>query len=241
MPGTITVAGFLGAGKSALAARLREALPGRAIVEAGGGDLPAAEGATGAVVAVADAANLPGCLGDALVGPLVAAQLRAAGLVVLSRTDLVPAGPALDALAGVTDAPVVEAPPGDLPAGLVERIGALGGAQNPCPAGPPAAPVRFAEWRYAGPATIREPALEALLEARPPGLYRLSGRVRSGKIGFEVEAVGRLRQTRPILQPAETLLVAIGPHARFRPDRMALAFSDAVASAGWLSGLFGHR
>ena len=238
--GTITVAGFLGAGKSALAARLREALPGRAVVEAGGGDLPSA-GAAGPVVAVADAANLPGCLGDTLVGPLVAAQLRAAGLVVLSRTDLVPAGPALDALAGVTDAPVVEAPPGDLPAGLAERIGALGGAQNPGPAGPPAAPVRFAEWRYAGPATIRAPALEALLERRPPGLYRLSGLVRGGNGGFEVETVGRLRQTRPIPQPAETVLLAVGPRGRFRPDRMALAFSDAVATAGWLSGLFGHR
>ncbi len=235
MPGIIKVTGFLGAGKSALAERLRAALPGCEIVEAGGGDAPVA--APGPVVAVADAANLSGCLGDALIGPLVGAQLRAAGLVVLSRTDLVPATAALDALAGVTGAPVVEAPPGDLPAGLAARIAALPVE----PDGEPTAPVAFAEWRYAGPATIREDALEALLQKRPPGLYRLSGQVRTGKGGIEVEAVGRLRQTRPIPEPAETVLVAIGPRARFRPDRMALAFSDAVASASWLSGLFGHR
>ena len=157
--------------------------------------------------------------------------------MALSRTDVVPAAPALAALAGVTRAPVVETPPGALPAGLAARIAALPVA----PAGPATPSVAFAEWRYAGPATIREAALDGLLGKRPPGLYRLTGQVRTGKGGIEVESVGRLRQTRAIPQPDETWIVALGPRARFRPDRMALAFSDAVAAGGWLSGLFGHR
>lgn len=236
MPRTITVTGFFGAGKSALAGRLRAVLPDHEIVETGGGDVPWEP--SGPVIAVADAANLSVCLGDTLLGPLVSAQIASAGLVALCRTDLVPGGPALAALSTVTDAPVVETPPGALPDGLGERLAALEAA--PALSAAPAR-VAFAEWRYAGPATIREPALEALLEKRPPGLYRLWGRVRTGKGGVEVQTVGRLRQTLPIDEPEETMLVAIGPRARLRPDRMGHAFSEAVAAGGWLSGLFGHR
>lgn len=229
----IVVTGFLGAGKSALADRVRacldepvEEVDGRAVPPGG---CPA--------VAVADAANLAACLDDTVIGPLVEAQIGAAGLVVLTRTDIVDAAPAMAALARITDAPVVEVPPGPLPEGLAARLGDL-------PPGPPArsaAPVAFAEWRYAGPAGLGEKALEALLAGRPGGLYRLSGRVRSGRAGIEVEVAGRLRQTRAVPAPAETALVAIGPKARFRPDEMALRFSEAVAAGGWLAGLFGHR
>lgn len=231
----ILVTGFLGAGKSALAARLRAALPERQILEADGRAVPDSLG-LGSVVAVADAANLPACLADALVGPLVAAQIRAAGMVLVCRTDLVPAAPALDALAGLTGAPAVETAPGPLPPGLAERIAAL----RPRPPNL-AVVVDFAEWQYAGPAKLTEKSVERLLANRPEGLYRLSGVVRCGRLGVEVEVAGRLRQTRPVPLPGESSLRAVGPAKRFRPDQMALRFSEAAADRGWLAGLFGHR
>lgn len=229
------VTGFLGAGKSALARRLRAALPGLPVIEAaaGAGALPLA-----ATVAVADAANLGACLADPLIGPAVAAPIRTAGLVALSRTDLVPAAPALCALRSLTDAPIVEVPYGDLPDGLATRIAAL-------PPSPSATAIpedlALAEWRYAGPAEIPESALDALLADRPEGAYRIAGKVRCGRHGVSIEVVGRLRQTLAIPLPAETVLAVSGPRARFRPDRMAVAFSEAVAARGWLGGLFGYR
>lgn len=241
MPEAILVTGFLGAGKSALVARLRAALPEREVLEGDGSAVVDADAARGPIVAVADAANLGDCLGDPLVGPLVSAQIRTAGLVVLTRTDLVPAAPARAALAGLGEMQVVEVGPGDLPPGLARRIASL----PPAPPGPPGPtatpPVPMAEWRYTGRAEVPETALEALLADRPEGLYRLSGTVRCGRHGVEVEVVGRLRQTRPVPTPAETSLAAVGIRARFRPNRMALRFSDAVAARGWLTGLFGHR
>lgn len=191
------------------------------------------------IVTMADAVNLVRTLNDPLIGAQVAAQVQAADLVVLTRSDLVDAAPALSALMNLTDVPVLDAPFGAISPELILEAPERSGCD--IPAGEADHGADYASWSYAGPATLTLDALEAMLASRPKGVYRLKGCVRVGGAGVEVHAVGRSRQTREVPAPPETRLVAIGLRALFRESEMAEAFSDAVAASSYQLGSFGYR
>ena len=71
------------------------------------------------VVAMADAANIGERLKDRLIGAQVATQLRVADLILATKTDLAPLGPAASAIAQVASAPIVAAPHGAAPVDLL--------------------------------------------------------------------------------------------------------------------------
>ena len=191
------------------------------------------------IVTLADAVNLVRTLSDPLIGAQVAAQVRAATLVVLTRSDLVDGTPAVAALTGLTDALVLDAPFGAVSPALIldapEQLAHEGPADTADHA------KDYASWSYAGPATLTMDALDAMLAARPKGVYRLKGCVRVGNAGVEMHVVGRSRQTREVPVPTETRLVAIGLRALFRDAEMAEVFSDAVAASAYQLGSFGYR
>ena len=88
------------------------------------------------IVTLADAANLAALLRDPEIGVQVRGQLAVADLVVLTKTDLVPAEPARELVAGITGASITEAAHGavdvdfllDRPAGAPAPGGCSAGA-----------------------------------------------------------------------------------------------------------------
>lgn len=173
------------------------------------------------IVTVADAANIAALLADEEIGAQIRGQLAVADLVVLTKTDLAPAGPARDLIAGITPAPVVEADHGAVDADLLlERPAAQA----------PVAPHQhhhgemYRSWSTTGGMVDRE-KLRALLAAPPAGLYRFKGRIALGD-GSWVEAhlVGRTHEIHPTAPGAETRAVAIGVAGRFDPEAFETAW-----------------
>ena len=232
MAGDILISGFSGAGKSSLIGHLSGKVAGR-LIEIDGLNLPETSGEQ-AMICVVDAVNLSTLLEGRLSGELVAAQIARAGLVVVTRSDAVDASGAVDRVKGLTDAPVLDAPFGKIdPSGLAGLAARAGGAFDISDG--------YARWTYQGPAVLGKDQAQALLKSRPPGIYRLSGQVRSSKGGFDLQVVGRSRQITPIDMPAESRLSAIGPADRFVAADMDLCFAQAVAASAHLGGLFSHR
>lgn len=225
----IWITGFLGAGKSTLAHALRE--QGVQTHETSGLETPP-DGVY--CIAVADAANLPQCLGDPLFAPLLREQIGMAGLIAVSRGDVIDPAPTIEAVRQITSKTIVEAPGGALDPGLLAGIELSSGTQMDLTP-------RFAHWSYEGPSTLRLETAERLLEKRPDGLYRLSGTIRVEKGTLEVEIAGQVRQTRKLRAEGPTCLSGYGPRDRFRPAEMALSFAEAVSDSAARRGLFGYR
>lgn len=225
----LIVTGFLGAGKSALVGHLAGLTPWEPIE---GGALTVPVGET-RIIAAVDAANLALQLGDTLTGDLVQAQIRSAGTLVITRSDLVDPAPAAAALAQITDAPQIVAPRGKVdPGALVTEARAVGAA--------PDLSDNFSTWAYRGGAALRLDAAEAMVAVRPAGIYRMSGEILLTDGGLSVEITGRQRETRRIAPPAETRLRAVGAVARFDIRSMDIAFAEAAA-ASQRTGIFGYR
>lgn len=175
------------------------------------------------IVTMVDAANVAVTLDDPRIGAQVADQIAVADLVVLTKTDLARDGPARAEVARLTDAPVIAPPHGAVDPNLVlERPGEAPLAE--------AAPGEYdhhhgeayRSWSYSGPAQPARAALEDLLAAPPPGLYRLKGQVLLADGGaVEVHLVGRTRSLRSIPAPSATALVAIGVAPDFDPAVLA--------------------
>jgi G3E family GTPase len=131
-----------------------------------------------ALVAVAAAAGLDGALAAA---PVATWQLRAADIIVLSKTDLVDAAGRSAAEAALRQinmrAPIVPAAGGELDPQLLfgPRLAA----------DPPAEPDHraadgFASFVWAGETPLRRDALAATLSGLPPQIYRAKGVVHCG-------------------------------------------------------------
>lgn len=170
------------------------------------------------IVAMADAANISERLEDRLIGAQVAAQLRAADLVLVTKTDLAPLAPAAAAIARLTAAPVLAAPRGAVPVDLLlERPDAAApetrrAAEHHADHGH-----AYSSWSTTGGAVERD-ALKALFAAPPPGLYRFKGRLRlTDGGGVEAQLVGRTWELIPA-ETDETRAVAIGLAAAFDAD-----------------------
>ncbi|MEM0989647.1 MAG: hypothetical protein AAGK00_12250 [Pseudomonadota bacterium] len=225
----VQVTGYLGAGKSTLAAHL--SAEGVATNEVPALMAPAA-GAR--VIAVVDAANLITCLADPLVAPLIRAQITGAGLVVVSRGDIIDAGPAVSAAKELATCPVLEAP-----MGKVDPL-RTGYMSESTTATPMDLTDQFTRWDYEGPAKLRPEALEQLMAERPAGTYRMWGTALTTKGTLAVEIAGQVRQTASA-EDTKTRLSAVGPRGVFRPEEMTLAFAEAASQSAFMAGMFGHR
>ncbi|MEM6621606.1 MAG: hypothetical protein AAF674_05210 [Pseudomonadota bacterium] len=225
----VQVTGYLGAGKSTLAAHLSA----EGLVT---NEVPAlmAPAAGTPVIAVVDAANLITCLADPLVAPLIRAQVTGAGLVVVSRGDIIDAGPAVSVAKELTTCPVLKAPMGQVEPAHADSLSISTTAT------PMDLTDQFARWDYEGPAKLRPEALEQLMAERPAGTYRMWGTALTTKGTVAVEIAGQVRQTAST-DDAETRLSAVGPRNVFRPENMALAFAEAASKSAFMAGMFGHR
>ncbi len=191
------------------------------------------------VVTLVDAANLPALLRDSRIGAQATEQICAAGLVVITKADLVDPGTARSAVSDLTDAPVIEAAHGAVP---IDMLFDAPASKHPMqPATGTDHPTLYERWSYAGPAEISAERLEAFLAERPAGTYRIKGFVRCGSDGLEVHLAGRIHQTRKIPLPEETRLVAIGLKPEFQRFEMDRAFMEAVTDSARLSGFFSCR
>lgn len=169
------------------------------------------------IITMADAANIAGRLADGMIGEQVAGQLRSADLVLVTKTDLAPLGPAAAGIAKVTPAQILAAPRGAAPVDLI--------LDRPAAAPPPPAAghdhgVAYRSWSTRGGAVDLR-GLKALLADPPPGLYRFKGHVRRAEGGgVEAQLVGRTWETAPA-EVEETRAVAIGLAPAFDPDDFA--------------------
>lgn len=183
----------------------------------------------GGVVVLVDASAVLGQSRDPLLADTLLRQLRAADLLVLNKTDRVPASELqrlrdrLDALLPAT--PRHETSQADVPAALLEapRLptppaeAACGcGAPHNCDghrARHPAHAEQFETWSAQPEATLSASALRAVLRAMPPGVLRLKGLVRTDEHGWsEWQYAGRHGSLRRALAtPAGgAAVVAIG-------------------------------
>lgn len=170
------------------------------------------------VVTVADAANIGALTSDAMIGAQIAGQLAVADLVVLTKTDL--GGDVTELVRGLTKAPIVEAPMGEIDPMLV--LGPTS-PQTPGTGHTHDHGADYAQWSAKGGVVDRE-ALKAFLKAPPKGLYRFKGvfRFSDGSSG-EAHIVGSTHAIR-ITKAEETAAVAIGLSTEFSPDDMAVAW-----------------
>lgn len=168
----------------------------------------------GGVVTLVDAENIAALLRDHQIGPQLAAQIKAADLLVLSRTDRVAPDAALSACATLTGTPHVEAPYGALDAEILFGLD-------------PAAPLcshdhdhgsDFASWSGEYRGALPKDALRRFLEAPLDGLFRMKGWVRDDEGSHEIHRVGDRLDLHPSEERPGSRLVAIGPAASFRPD-----------------------
>lgn len=196
----------------------RSPRPDHLIVEASGIADPAAIAAAaravpdlgyGGIVTLIDGLNIGARLDDPLTAPQISQQIRAADMLLLTKTDAIPAelNRRLTDLGG-------RAPthPGDAPLSqLLFDIIPL--PRSPGPVPHPA----YTRWHHASDTILDRAALGDKLASRPDGLYRLKGLIRTNDGGYQVHAVGQHVQARRT--PTDrTTLVALGPADRISPD-----------------------
>ncbi len=240
----------------------RRPRPDHLVIEASGvaeprriADLARAEPelALDAVVTLVDALNGADHLGDPLIGRAVEAQIAAADLLALTKTDLAGADAAreLEArLAAINPgAPVLRAARGRLPLDVI-----LGRAPAPAP-GPAAAPAD-AERRADAPAAPRHEdvyrrwsltdadaapdaeTLRALLDSLPEGIVRLKGiSSAQGEAVMRVfQIAGRQRRVETVARPEGVppglQVVAIGLADRLPVPALEAAFAALARRPG---------
>ena len=229
--------GYLGAGKSHLAARLR-ASGLTDVVEMGALDVPGTSTPAEAVIlTVLDGVNLVACLDDPAVRPLIRAQIDAADALFISRADVADVSPAARMLVDSESARLLSA---ETDAALAEAVSTLKPPEAARQSTMPSSS-KYAQWTYRGPAVLTGDALEQFFANRPKGAYRIRGEVRGASKGVDVQVFGRGRQLAPIAQPEETVLSATGLASRFSVAEMDLAFSSAVVAASYGRGVIACR
>ena len=191
------------------------------------------------VVTVVDAVNFPGLVDDAAISGLVESQVRAADLIWLTRGDIGDAAATRQAVAAMSDAPVLEAVEGHgpddilaaLPAPVHRDIGAPGVDLT----------WSFSVWQYSGASVLTAAALDAFLANRPRGTWRVKGQALAQEGGHNLDVFGRGRQIQPLDDCETTEIWACGPSDRFERREMDLAFAEAVMASSYNRGLIACR
>lgn len=233
----VLVTGFLGAGKSTIAKHLSSAGDASPVEVSGlltGGSFDRSNWVPRSVICAVDAANLQAQLDDPQLQGLVRAQIAEADLLVLTRTDLVEAAPALNLLKALTDTDIIAEPFGKVPSDALPLVRTREWSAVDLTD-------QFTSWSYDGPAKITPENAEAFLADRPAGVYRLCGVASSGTKGLELELAGRVRQTKPLKKAASTHLTALGLKRRFHVHDIDAVFSEKVAASVSRASLFGYR
>ena len=257
---SLVVCGFLGAGKSTLGRAIAGSAAGgdpvdpsfqdrvrgtvtlgdrpHQILEASPFRVPARGVAGQVVVTAIDAVNGAENLGDPDLGDLIADQIRAADLVVLTCGDVADPAAARRAIGRLTGAPLIEAH------AEPDLTGAILAHARPRP-GPAYKPrdhrTAFMVWSYSGSAVLTKDAMTSFVADRPSGAYRICGEVRLGNEGGRVDVFGRARRTAIINPPTFTRLTVAGPASRLSRREIDLAFAEAVAVAAYGRGAIACR
>lgn len=182
------------------------------------------------VVTVVDAAHIATLLADPLIGAQVAAQVTAADLLLLTKTDLASEDAARALLAGRSAAPVMVAPDGVVDPALVLD---LADPAAPGPSGGPAQEhgVQYRSWSTTGGVGGRE-RVKALLGDPPAGLLRFKGRlVLDDGTCVEAHLVGRTWSIGPAPTVSETRAVAIGLAPDFDPEAFETLWLGVLTDA----------
>lgn len=177
------------------------------------------------VVVMADSASLAERLSDPLIGAQVAEQIRAADLLLATRTDIAPLDALREIIAPLSAAPLVEAPHGRAPVDLL--LDPPAGAKPPEGGGGHDHGAAYASWSTSGGA-VTEAGLRALLADPPAGLYRFKGLIRLEDEAVEAQLVGRSWSLKPT-EAGETRAVAIGPAPLFDPAAFQAAWAAIAA------------
>jgi len=262
--GGVVVGGFLGAGKSRIVTALGGTPTGctdlTSLVEAAAARVgrPAAVGARGypvigahglwdpaalapgpdmRVVTAVDAMNASAGLTDPTSGPLIAAQIRSADVVILTRGDVVDPADIRARVTDLTSAPILEG----FDADTIEA--ALAGTSRRRATARSSRDLtdKFRIWSYRGEAVLTAEAARGFVKERRFGIYRLVGRVRTPESGLALEVIGRGRQADAIEMPPQTALVAIGLKGFLRSSDLDLAFSEAVVASSYRRGIIAWR
>ena len=172
--------------------------------------------AYGGIAVVVDALNWPRLADDPQIGPQIEGQVRAADLLLVSKAeDGIPPGLQMR-LGRLSRAMMLDL--ADVPALAPLLTGT--DPRDPAQVATPAHP-DYTGWSHSGPEVLPRAALEALLAARPAGVYRIKGRVLAPDGGaHEVHVVGPSVDIKPA-RATRTELVAIALSGRARRDDMA--------------------
>ena len=183
--------------------------------------------AYGGIAVVVDGENWPKLADDPLIGAQMRGQVQVADVLLVSKTGGALAPNLAMRLAALSRVPLLDL--ADLPQvapvllGGMAPDGVQGGAQGVAADHP-----AYVGWAHEGAERLERPALEALLAARPAGIYRLKGHVLSPDGALEVHVVGPTIDIKPA-QSDSTRMVAIGLASQIDRDTIAAWWASAAA------------
>ncbi|UWQ91151.1 CobW family GTP-binding protein [Aliisedimentitalea scapharcae] len=204
---------------------LKEALnrsprPDHLLIEASGIADPAAIANTASddpdlgyagIVTLVDADNIFTLLEDPLIAPQVTQQIKAADLVLISKSDEIDARLS-ETLTGLGARHPVLPVHGALSDLLLDVI--------PLPKGHKVVHhPGYTTWQHTSDLVLDRRALGDKLADRPEGLYRLKGFVQTTGGGYELHIVGRNVDARRV-HTDKTVLVALGPTGRISSEEI---------------------
>ena len=179
--------------------------------------------AYGGIAVVVDGQNWPKLADDPLIGAQMRGQVQVADVLLVSKTGgMVPPSLAVR-LAALSRAPLMDL--ADLPQVAPVLLGGV--APAPQPGGMAAHPA-YVGWFHQGAEQFERRTLEALLAARPAGIYRLKGHVLSPDGALEVHVVGPTVDIKPA-QSDSTRMVAIGLASQINRETIAAWWASAAA------------
>lgn len=172
------------------------------------------------IVTLVDALNAPALLDDARIAPQIEQQIRVADLLLVTK-ETEPAPALTDRLTRIS-APAQMALPAEGPLAPL-LFGLLPKPQWSAAVPHPA----YVRWQHDSDRVIPRARLDALLAARPEGLYRLKGFVLSDEGPLAVQVVGRHAEIRPA-QAERTTLVGLGLAGRIGAEQIESWWTGAA-------------
>lgn len=177
------------------------------------------------IVTLVDAEAIGELLDDQLIGAQVEDQIVSADLVLLTKTDLCDAGPALARLAAITNAPIVPVVQGHVDLALLTGLQAADpGSIRDAHHG-----ADYVKWSGRAEQRIRPDRVPAFLASLPDGVFRLKGWLSLDDRTIQMHRVGRQFQQTQISPRNDCQLVAIAPAGGFNPNDVQQAWERMLS------------